>query len=133
MASSVEMRLPFMDRVLVQTIIGLRKAHSDSRLPAKEWLRKAVEGILPAWALDRPKRGFAPPVADWHNALFASYGDSLRGGHLEQAGILTHQSADRLAVGPFPAGLTSPISFKALVLEHWCRRMSREARSASQL
>ena len=30
--------------------------------------------------------------------------------------------------GPFPEGLTSPLSFKALVLEHWCRRMGAQAR-----
>jgi len=126
MASSVEMRLPFLDRVLVNTVIGLRKAHSDVHLPAKEWLRRAVDGVLPDWVLDRPKRGFAPPVADWHSAIFATHGDSLRDGYLTQSGVLSQASADRLAYGPFPAGLTSPISFKALVLEHWCRRMSAE-------
>jgi len=124
MTSSVEMRLPFLDRELVGTVIGLRKAHSDVHLPAKEWLRRAVDGVLPDRVLNRPKRGFAPPVADWHAAIFASHGHSLRDGYLAQAGVLNQASADRLAYGPFPAGLTSPISFKALVLEHWCRRMS---------
>lgn len=132
MASSVEMRLPFLDRELVKTVIGLRKAHSDVRLPAKEWLRRAVEGVLPDWVLDRPKRGFAPPVADWHNAIFATHGHSLRDGYLVQSGVLTAESANRLSYGPFPAGLTSPISFKALVLEHWCRRMSAEAVGAQR-
>lgn len=123
MASSVEMRLPFLDRELVETIIGLRKAHSDVQLPAKEWLRRAAAGVLPNWVLDRPKRGFAPPVADWHAAIFAAHGSTLRDGYLAQSGVLTPASAARLADGPFPAGLTSPVSFKALVLEHWCRRM----------
>ena len=131
MASSVEMRLPFLDRGLVETVIGLRKAHSDVHLPAKEWLRRAVDGVLPDWVLNRPKRGFAPPVADWHAAIFATHGHSLRDGYLAQAGVLSQASADRLADGPFPAGLTSPISFKALVLEHWCRRMSAEADGAA--
>lgn len=132
MASSVEMRLPFLDRELVKTVIGLRKANSDVHLPAKEWLRRAVGSILPGWVLDRPKRGFAPPVADWHAAIFKEHGDSLRDGYLEQAGVISHTSADQLAYGPFPAGLTSPISFKALVLEHWCRRMSAEVAQASR-
>ena len=126
MASSIEMRLPFLDRRLVEAVIGLRKAKSDVHLPAKEWLRRAVDGVLPDWVLNRTKRGFAPPVADWHSAIFATHGHSLRDGYLAQTGVLTQSSADRLADGPFPAGLTSPISFKALVLEHWCRRMSAE-------
>ncbi len=127
MASSVEMRLPLLDRVLVETIVGLRKARTDVRLPAKAWLRRAVEGVLPAWVLNRPKRGFAPPVAEWHAALFDAHGESLRGGYLEQSGVLSRESAARLSLGEFPAGLTSPLSFKALVLEQWCRRMSAEA------
>lgn len=123
MACSVEMRLPFLDRELVQTIIGLRKAHSDVHLPAKEWLRRAVAGVLPDWVLDRPKRGFAPPVGEWHEAIFSAHGSTLRDGYLAQSGVITSTNADRLASGPFPPGLTSPVSFKALVLEHWCRRM----------
>lgn len=127
MASSVEMRLPFLDSVLVKTIIGLRKANSDVRLPAKQWLRSAVEGVLPDWVVDRPKRGFAPPVSTWHKAIFAAHGHCLNDGYLVQSGVLSQASAERLAYGEFGAGLTSPISFKALVLEHWCRRMSEVA------
>ncbi|HEX8292056.1 MAG TPA: asparagine synthase-related protein, partial [Pyrinomonadaceae bacterium] len=131
MASSVELRLPLLDRRLVETVVGLRKARTDVRLPPKAWLRRAVEGLLPEWVLRRPKRGFAPPVGEWHRALFAAYGESLRGGHLVQSGVLNPGAAGVLARGPFPEGLTSPLSFKALVLEQWCRRMSAEARDAS--
>jgi asparagine synthase (glutamine-hydrolysing) len=131
MASSVEMRLPLLDRRFVETVVGLRKSKSDVRLPPKEWLKRAVEGLLPEWVLRRPKRGFAPPVGEWHQALFAAHGWSLRGGHLVQSGVLNRESAELLARGPFPTGLTSPLSFKALVLEQWCRRMSAEARVSS--
>lgn len=124
MASSVEMRLPLIDHKLVETIIGLRKTRSDVSLPPKTWLRDAVRDLLPARVLDRPKRGFAPPTREWHDALFAAYGDQLRDGYLMQTGVLRPESAARLARGEFPEGLTSPLSFKALVLEQWCRAMS---------
>jgi asparagine synthase (glutamine-hydrolysing) len=130
MASSVELRLPLLDRRLVETVVGLRKARTDVRLPPKAWLKGAVEGLLPEWVLNRPKRGFAPPVGEWHRALFDAYGETLRGGHLVRSGVLKPEGADTLARGPFPEGLTSPLSFKALVLEQWCRRMSAEARSS---
>jgi asparagine synthase (glutamine-hydrolysing) len=123
MASSVEMRLPLLDYKLVETVIGLRKVQSDVNLPAKSWLKQAAQDVLPEWVLNRPKRGFAPPVREWHDALFAAYGDSLRDGHLRERGILNEESAERLAAGPFPAGATCPLSFKALVLEQWSRRM----------
>jgi len=131
MASSVEMRLPLLDRRLVETVIGLRKGGTDVRLPAKTWLREAMKGVLPGWVLDRPKRGFAPPVAEWHAALFAAHGDALRGGHLVRSGVLSPESAARLARGPAEPGVTSPVSFKALVLEHWCRGMSAAADDAA--
>jgi asparagine synthase (glutamine-hydrolysing) len=73
--------------------------------------------------MNRPKRGFAPPVREWHDALFAAYGESLADGYLVQTGVLNAEEAGTLALGPFPVGAVSPLSFKALVLEQWCRQM----------
>ncbi|NDD62538.1 MAG: asparagine synthase (glutamine-hydrolyzing) [Acidobacteria bacterium] len=121
MAASVELRLPLIDYRLVEVVIGLRKTRPDSALAPKCWLRAALEGILPSAVLARPKRGFTPPVRTWHKALFRHYGDRLRGGVLVARGVLDPAAAIDLAKGPFPLGLTAPLSFKALVLEEWCR------------
>jgi asparagine synthase (glutamine-hydrolysing) len=123
MASSVEMRLPLVDYKFVETIVGLRKTQLDTKLLPKHWLREAVKDVLPDWVLNRPKRGFAPPTRQWHDALFDAYGDSLRGGYLVESGVLSHESGLLLAQGEFPAEAVSPLSFKALVLEQWCRQM----------
>ncbi|MEO6588779.1 MAG: asparagine synthase-related protein, partial [Pyrinomonadaceae bacterium] len=125
MASSVEMRLPLVDYKFVETIVGLRKTRSDANLSPKQWLKDAVGDVLPASILNRPKRGFAPPTREWHDALFARYGDSLHGGFLVEAEILSGDGAEKLSKGEFPAGTFSPLSFKALVLEQWCRQMLR--------
>lgn len=123
MASSVEMRLPLVDYQFVETIVGLRKKQSDCKLPPKHWFREAVKDVLPDWALNRPKRGFAPPTRKWHDALFAAYGDSLTAGYLVEFDILSRESGLHFAKGEFPAEAVSPLSFKALVLEQWCRQM----------
>jgi len=123
MASSVEMRLPLVDYKFVETIIGLRKKQSDARLPPKHWLKEAVRDILPDWVLNRPKQGFAPPMHQWHTALFAAYGDSLRDGYLVESGVLSRESGIRLAKGEAPFEVGGLFSFKALVLEQWCRQM----------
>ncbi len=123
MASSVEMRLPLVDHKFVETVIGLRKTQTDAHLPPKYWLKEAVKGVLPDWVLNRPKRGFAPPTQEWHKAIFAKYGESLNEGFLVEAKILSRESGRRLAKGEFPAEAITPISFKALVLEQWCRQM----------
>jgi asparagine synthase (glutamine-hydrolysing) len=132
MASSIELRLPLLDYRLVETVIGLRKTRSDFQEPPKAWFKEALGDLLPREILDRPKRGFAPPVGDWHRALFAQYGAQLQDGYLVQAGILSPEGAAALAKGSFPRGVATPLSFKALVLELWCRGMEgKPAPSAS--
>lgn len=124
MASSVELRLPLLDHRLVEAVIGLRKNCPDSQLVPKAWLKDAAASLLPAWVLNRPKRGFEPPRHLWHQAIFATYGHELRDGYLVSEGILTAAAANLLAIGPFPTGAGSPLSFKALVLELWCREFA---------
>jgi len=123
MASSVEMRLPLVDYRLVETVIGLRKNNPDHRLEPKAWLKSALRGILPEWVMKRRKRGFEPPVLEWHRAIFAAHGSMLDDGYLVEAGVLGREGARRLSKGPYPARGGTPLSFKALVLEVWCRRM----------
>jgi asparagine synthase (glutamine-hydrolysing) len=124
MASSIEMRLPLLDHVLVETVIGLRKAHSDVDRPPKAWFKAALKDVLPKSVINRPKRGFSPPVMEWHRALFAAHGASVRDGYLRQHSVLSEQGAQHLASGHFPTDNITPMSFKALVLEQWCRRMA---------
>lgn len=124
MASSIEMRLPLLDHRLVETVIGLRKAQSDVNKPPKAWLKAAIKDLLPEHVINRRKRGFSPPVMEWHRALFAAYGPSLRDGYLLQHGVLTDASAAQLSAGPFPSDNITPMSFKALVLEQWCRQLA---------
>ena len=123
MSSSIELRLPLLDHRLVETVIGLRKAHTDVRQPAKAWFRSAIGDLLPEWVTQRPKRGFSPPVTEWHRALFSAYGENLIDGYLCEHQVLQRECARKLSSGPFPAGAITPLSFKALVLEHWCRQM----------
>src|SRR2546427_4234431 len=124
MASRIELRLPLVHHRLVEIVIGLRKGRSDTNEPAKSWLKSALKDILPDAVINRPKRGFAPPVLEWHDALFAAYGDSLPDGYLVQCGTLKQESGRLLAAGGFPPQtISAPLSFKALVLEQWCRQM----------
>lgn len=128
MANSVELRLPFVDYKLVELVIGLRKTHQldpDYRRFPKPWLREAMRGVLPEFIVRRPKQGFAPPLIEWHNALFKAYGQYLTDGYLVEARVLRRDGAAVLATGLFPQGAIAPISFKALVLEIWCREMKR--------
>lgn len=130
MASSIELRLPLIDYRLVEIVIGLRKAQSDLSQPPKAWFKAALKDVLPESVMNRPKRGFAPPVREWHDRLFAAYGSTIADGYLVQNGILTPEGGRLLAAGPYPPTAIAPISFKALVLELWCRQMLSFAAAA---
>lgn len=129
-ANSVELRLPLVDYRLVETVIGLRKARSDWGLPPKAWFRAMLGDLLPEWVMQRPKRGFTPPVRQWHDEIFRVHGRLLEDGLLVAEGVFTAGAAQSLARGPFPIGAATPLSFKALCLEVWCRAMKAIADEA---
>lgn len=131
MAAGVEARLPFVDYKLVEHAVGLNDTRPDAVAPGKQWLRAAVARDIPAWVLERPKRGFSPPTRDWVSALVHARGESLTGGALVSAGILSDAGAQALArpSGPFDRGLRDQLAYQSLVLEQWLRGMHALART----
>jgi asparagine synthase (glutamine-hydrolysing) len=71
MAHGLEVRVPFVDRVLLDTLFQLP---SSQRIqPGKKLLLQAVPEV-PDWVANQPKRGFMFPYEKW---LEASWGDSF--------------------------------------------------------
>jgi asparagine synthase (glutamine-hydrolysing) len=62
MACGLELRVPFMDHQLVE--IALRMPQRFQR-PGKRLLRPACADLFPSGYLNRPKQGFALPMAAW--------------------------------------------------------------------
>jgi asparagine synthase (glutamine-hydrolysing) len=69
MASSVEVRVPFLDRGLAEFVAGSvsprAKLRGRFQPITKHILRKAVGEMLPAEVLQQPKAGFGAPVDYW--------------------------------------------------------------------
>ncbi len=69
MASSVEVRVPFLDRELAEFVAWNIPPHMKLKgflQPATKYIfRKAMKGILPPEVLRQPKAGFAAPVDYW--------------------------------------------------------------------
>ena len=69
MAASVEARVPFLDRELVEFAarlpIELRWGGGEGKLV----LKHALRGIVPDQVLDRKKQGFGAPVWRWHKTM----------------------------------------------------------------
>jgi asparagine synthase (glutamine-hydrolysing) len=122
MASSVEARIPLLDARLVETVIGLWKGgRGGDAAGHKLWLRAVARRWLPPEVLDRPKRGFVTPTAEWMAAVNARHGPRLDGGALVQAGVLDGGRVRRWLARP-PAGLhRSFFQYKLTLLELWTR------------
>lgn len=122
MAASVEARIPLLDSRLVETVVGLwRAGHTGDSVGHKLWLRAVARDWLPAEVLDRPKRGFITPTAEWIAAVDERYLPRLRDGLLVQTGVL---DADRLRrwLDRAPRGLHRDFfQYKLTLLELWCR------------
>lgn len=65
MANSVEIRVPFLDKKLVEFALSLPSNIKLKNGEQKYILRQALRGVIPDNVLDRPKTGFGVPYAYW--------------------------------------------------------------------
>jgi asparagine synthase (glutamine-hydrolysing) len=65
MANSLEVRVPLLNRLLVEYAAHLPHSFKLHGLTTKFLLRQALKGILPYSILKRAKKGFNAPVAKW--------------------------------------------------------------------
>src|SRR5439155_7911328 len=65
MAHSLEIRVPFVDHVLVERVFPLPDRTKIGLWRNKRLLKRALRGRLPREHLRAPKRGFVGPTAEW--------------------------------------------------------------------
>ncbi len=65
MASSLEVRAPFLDHELVEFVMNLPSTLKLKGLTSKYILKKAMKNWLPDKVINRPKKGFGVPIAKW--------------------------------------------------------------------
>lgn len=70
MAWGLELRVPFVDQLFVQTIASIPSSIRLSR--GKQLLIEAVPE-LPTWVVNRPKQGFFFPFQDWLEGEWSNY------------------------------------------------------------
>jgi asparagine synthase (glutamine-hydrolysing) len=97
MAASVEVRVPFVDRVVAEaafTIAGKDKIRGRVQKAA---LKEAAENWLPREIVRRPKASFGAPLRAWvRNDLKELINDVLVGGELVQLGLIRREPLLRL-------------------------------------
>ncbi len=97
MASSLELRVPFCDRRLVEGVARLAPTVRASGLRLKPLLREIMAPLLPSQVLRRPKRGFSVPLTQWFRGPLRSLAqDLLSESRLGAGGVLNPQPVGRL-------------------------------------
>lgn len=77
MASSLETRVPMLDHRFVEFALGLDSRFNLQGHEGKQLLRKVLYRHVPQALVDRPKRGFAVPVAHWLRHELRDWAEAL--------------------------------------------------------
>jgi asparagine synthase (glutamine-hydrolysing) len=118
MAHGLEVRVPLLDRRLVEFALSLpdhllvRPGHT------KILFRRAIEEWVPREILDRPKYGFSPPFKEWVRSGGGGKAlRRLRSGSLCRDGLLDVRALERRISSGMPRRWNK--LWLLLVLEHW--------------
>jgi asparagine synthase (glutamine-hydrolysing) len=100
MAASVEVRVPFVDKVVVQAAFAVPGKDKIRGRVAKAALKDAAENWLPHEIIQRPKASFGAPLRAWvRNDLKELIDDVLVRGELTRLGMLRKDEVNRLIDG----------------------------------
>jgi len=127
MASSVEVRVPFLDRELAEFVAWnvppQLKLHGGLRSTTKYIFRQAMRDLLPAEVLEQPKAGFAAPVDYWlANDLRDMVDDLLSEKQIRDRGLFRPEAVRRF-INEHRSGAQdwSMQIWQFLTLELWMR------------
>jgi asparagine synthase (glutamine-hydrolysing) len=124
MATSLEVRVPFLDHDVVEFCTALPDSRKVWRTRRKEILKRASRGLVADWVIDKKKRGF------FHSALGAwlrvhredVFADTLLDARTRERGQLRVDSLEGMVRDAGEDGKkASQILFSALLLEQWQR------------
>ena len=98
MAHGVEVRVPLLDHDVVAHAGRLPIAFKQRGATTKWIFRKAMEGILPAETIYRPKAGFGVPLREWmKSSLVSLVDDVLSERSLSNRGLFSPSTVRRLS------------------------------------
>ncbi len=97
MATSVEARVPFLDRELVEFALALPMDMKVRDGVGKWLLKRSVAGLLPPEIVYRAKQGFGAPVAEWFRGELGQRAQrEIRDSSLAERGLLDYARIDEL-------------------------------------
>ena len=99
MATSVEARVPFLDRKLIEFAMSIPSGLKYHNGQTKYILKRALRGVVPDRVLNRPKQGFAAPINEWMIDRLGKFVESaLLGSRLRRRELFDYDFIKRLLV-----------------------------------
>jgi asparagine synthase (glutamine-hydrolysing) len=124
MAHSLEVRVPYLDRVVVEYVQRVG-SHFKIRNGSRKWLhRKVCESYLPPQILRRKKRGFAVNVVDewFHSSLNGNLHEMLLNESSLMFGLLEPEPVRRLLASHRSGRQDNhKLLFSLVMFEEWLR------------
>ncbi|HJQ69880.1 MAG TPA: asparagine synthase (glutamine-hydrolyzing) [Blastocatellia bacterium] len=97
MATSVEARVPFLDRRLIEFAMTIPRRLKYHGGETKYILKRALRGVVPDRVLSRPKKGFAAPINEWMIDRLGRFVESaLMGSRLRRREMFDYDFVKRL-------------------------------------
>ena len=98
MAHSLEVRVPFLDHVLLEFAARIPPEYKLRRMERKHVLKRAVRDLLPKSFFHRRKMGFSVPLARWlRGPLRRRVHEAMHGERLADSGYFNAGALRRLA------------------------------------
>jgi asparagine synthase (glutamine-hydrolysing) len=99
MACSLEVRVPLLDRRVVELAASLPMGLKLHGLTTKYVLKRALAGILPRETLARPKKGFGMPLGHWFRGELRPLVREVCGADaIRRGGLFRPETVERLLV-----------------------------------
>jgi len=124
MAHSIEARPPLLDHRVVEFAATVPARYRLRDGTTKYLLKRAMRGILPDGIIDRPKKGFAVPLARWLRGELAGFTrDVLLSDACRERGLFDTKHVERL-IELHRSGRDLDLQLWTLLsFELWCRRV----------
>jgi len=122
MATSLEVRVPFLDHEFVELAATIPTSHKVHRLQGKHVLREAARGLVPDFVLDKKKKGFFnEKVGSYLNASGGALIESVLLGPDPAYAQVIDQAVVRRAVAEYRAGqiANEKLLLALVILELW--------------
>ncbi len=123
MAASVEVRVPFIDKVVITKALAIPGHFKIKNGLSKYILKKAAERVLPKQIIYRPKAAFGAPIRSWiSNDLRNTVDDLLSEASVTKRGMLNYSFVKKLIDNDRNGVKDNAYQiYQLLTLELWCR------------